>query len=252
MAQLNLRVDDHTRDQFDALARARGLTASDLARELIGQALGRDDYDRPRGATTPTSVSAVDRRRLALQHEMLAILTTDGREVGGGHESEYHRQMVDVLNAGYTSEYYRTFQMIEPEMTDRDCSLVHDILEMFTQLEWSMQHLDEERRASLGENANWALTFSGFDYNNSYEGKLASYAHFLIKDDKWTSMAKYFDAEHERGNSHMPVLASYQRMLSVFTPIWEKVIKTLGGPESYCLSVEQLREIISAWPYRKC
>jgi uncharacterized protein YfbU (UPF0304 family) len=141
--------------------------------------------------------------------------------------------------------------MIEPEMTDRDCSLVHDILAMFTQLEWSVQHLSEEGRASLGEKADWALTFSGFDFNNSHEGKLASYAYFLMKDDKWTSMAKYFDAEHERGNSHMPALASYQRMLSVFKPMWEKKVKTMGGPNSYRFSAEELREIIAAWPYAK-
>lgn len=249
MAQLNLRIDDTTRDQFDALARARGLTASDLARELIGQALGRDDYDSPRGDTTPNSLSALDRRRLALQHETLAILTAEDGEDGGGYEAEYHRKMVDVLNSGYTSEYYKTFQMIEPEMTDRDCSLVHDILEMFTQLEWSVQHLGAEERASLGEHADWALTFSGFDFNNSYEGRLASYAHFLIKDDKWTSMAKYFDAKHERGNSHSPMLGSYQRMLSVFKPLWDTKVKKMGGPNNYRFSADELRQIIAAWPY---
>ncbi len=251
MAQLNLRIDDDTRDQFDALARARGVTTSDLARDLIAQALGRDDYDRPRDDTTPSSLSALDRRRLALQHEMLAVLTGEDGEDGGGYETEYHRKMVDVLNSGYTSEYYKTFQMIEPEMTDRDCSLVHDILEMFTQLEWSVHHLSEQERASLGENAEYALTFSGFDFNNSYEGRLASYAHFLIKDERWTSMAKYFDAEHERGNSHMPALASYQRMLSVFKPMWERKVKTMGGPNTYRFSAEELREIVAAWPYPK-
>lgn len=251
MAQLNLRIDDLARDQFDALARARGLTTSDLARELIGQALGRDDYDRPRGDTTPASLSAIDRRRLGMQHEILAMLTADEGQAGGGYEAEYHRQMVDVLNSGYTAEYYKTFQMVQPELTDRDCSLVHDILEMFTQLEWSVQHLGEAERASLGENAEYALTFSGFDFNNSYEGRLASYAHFLVKDDKWTSMAKYFEAEHERGNSHMPTLASYERMLSVFKPLWQKKVKAMGGPSNYRFSPEELREIISAWPYPK-
>lgn len=39
MAQLNVRLDDHTRDSFDALARARGLSASDLIRSLIDNAL---------------------------------------------------------------------------------------------------------------------------------------------------------------------------------------------------------------------
>ena len=52
-----------------------------------------------------------------MQHEVLAILTADEGQAGGGYEAEYHRQMIDVLNSGYTSEYYKTFQMIQPEMT---------------------------------------------------------------------------------------------------------------------------------------
>jgi antitoxin component of RelBE/YafQ-DinJ toxin-antitoxin module len=40
MAQLNVRLDDQTRDSFDALARARGLSASELIRSLIDSALG--------------------------------------------------------------------------------------------------------------------------------------------------------------------------------------------------------------------
>ena len=62
-------------------------------------------------------------------------------------------------------------------------------------------------------------------------------------------MAKYFHAEHERGNSHMPTLASYQRMLSVFKPLWQKKVKATGGPSNYRFSAEELQEIISAWPY---
>jgi uncharacterized protein YfbU (UPF0304 family) len=246
MAQLNVRLDDHTRDLFDALARARGLSASDLIRELIDQALGRDDGDRPRDDTAPRTLSAVERRRFAMQHEVLANLTAEDE-----WEAAYHRQMIDVLNSGYTSEYYKTFQMIQPEMTGRECNLVHDILEMFTTVERSVTELTEEERASLGEHADYALKFRGFDFNNSQEGRLASYAHHVIKDDRWTNLADRFDDNHERGNSHMPVLASYQRMLSVWKPMWDKKIKAMGGPTNYRFTLEELREILAAWPYPK-
>lgn len=249
MAQLNIRLDDHSRDQFDALARARGVTTSDLVRELIGQALGHDNFDGPRGDVTPPSLSAVDRRRLAMQHEMLEILTADEDEPDGGWETQYHRRMVDVLNSGYTSEYYQTFQMIQPELTDRECSLVHDILEMFTRIEWSVEHLSDKDRASLGEHSDYALRFRGFDFNNSQEGRLASYAHFLIKDEKYESMAKCFDAQHEHGNSHMPTLATYQRMLSVWKPLWDKKIKSLGGTNNYRFTVGEMKDILAVWPY---
>lgn len=251
MAQLNIRIDDESRDLFDALARARGLNTSDLVRELIWQALGRDGSERTREGTTPPSLSALERRRLAMLHEILAIDTVDAEEDDGGWESQYHRQMVEVLNSGYTAEYYRTFQMIEPEMTDRECGLVHDILDMFTQVEWSLRELSDEDRASLGEDALRALKFRGFDFNNSQESRLASYAHYLIKDDRWKDMADRFDTKHESGNSHMPMLASYQRMLSVWKPLSDKMLKAFGGPSSYRFSVEDLRAIAAARPYPK-
>jgi len=246
MAQLNIRIDDESRDLFDSLARARGLNTSDMLRELIWQALGRDE--RPRDDTTPTSLSAVERRRLSLQHEVLAILTGDEDQEDGGWESQYHRQMIDVLHSGYTAEYYRTFQMVQSEMTDRECGLVHDILEMFTRVEWSVDELSAEERASLGEHWEYALKFRGFDFNNSYEGRLASYAHYLIKDDKYEAMADRFDNKHERGNSHAPMLATYQRMLSVWKPMWDKKIKALGRPSNYRFTVEELQQILDAWP----
>jgi uncharacterized protein YfbU (UPF0304 family) len=249
MAQLNIRLDDHSRDLLDALARARGLTTSDLVRELIAQALGRGgDADRPREETAPRSLSAVQRRRLALQHETLALLTADEQEDDGGWESQYHRQMVEVLNAGYVAEYYRTFQMIEPEFTDRESGLVHDILEMFDQIEWSLGELDTEDRAALGD-VTYDLSFRGFDFNDSRESRLASYARFLIKDGRWERMAEHFDARREHGNSHMPMLATYQRMLSVFKPLWEKKIKAFGGAHDYRLTLAELQEIRAARPY---
>jgi uncharacterized protein len=245
MAQLNIRIDDESRDLFDSLARARGLSTSDLLRELIWQALGRDD-ERPRDDTTPASLSAVERRRLAMQHEILAILTAEDE-----WESGYHRQMVEVLNSGFTSEYYKTFQMIQPEMTARECNLVHDILEMFTTVERSVAELTDDERASLGDHSDYALTFRGFDFNDSQESRLASYAHHVIKDDRWTDMADRFDDKHERGNSHMPTLATYQRMLSVWKPLWDKKIKSYGGPSQYRFTVEELQQILAAWPYPK-
>lgn len=249
MAQLNVRLDDHTRDSLDALARARGLSASDLIRGLIDSALGRNDPERSHGDPTPQSMSAVERRTLALQHEILSHLTAEPDEDEGGWEAEYHRRMVEVLTAGWTAEYSTMFVAMQPEMTRRESSLVHDILEMFTTVERSVERLSDESRASLGEHAEHALTFRGFDFNDAQEGRLASYAHYLIKTDRWQSLASRFDAKHEHGNSHFPVLASYERMLSVWRPMWEKKIATYGGPNDYLFTPEELRQIKDAWPY---
>lgn len=242
MAQINIRIDDDSRDAVDSLARAKGVSTSDLLRELISQALGRDD-DRPRGDVTPKSLSAYERRQLALQHEILANLITDPE-----WEVEYHRQMVEVLNAGYTSEYSKTFEMIQPELTARESTLVFDILEMFSTIERSVARLDEQQRASLGEHADYALSFRGFDFNNSYEGKLSSFAEYLVKNGRWTDLADRFSDENERGNSHSPMLATYQRMLSVWRPLWDKKLSSHGN---YQFTVEELQQILSAWPYPK-
>lgn len=249
MAQLNVRLDDHTRDAFDALARARDLSASDLIRSLIDAALGRDEVDRPYGDPTPRSLSAIERRTLAMQHEILAQLAADPDEDNGSWETEHHRNMIVVLDSGYTTEYPDMFRMVQPEMTRRECSLVRDILEMFDTLERSVARLSEEERVPLGEHAEQALTFRGFDFNNTQEGRLASYAHYLIKTGRWKSMAEHFDEEHEHGNSHFPALASYERMLSIWRPMWKEKIATYGGPSNYLFTPDELRQIRTAWPY---
>ncbi len=245
MAQLNIRIDDESRDLFDSLAHARGLSTSDLLRELIWQALGRDDV-RPRDDTTPRSLSALDRRRLALQHEILANLEADDE-----WESAYHHQMVEILSSGYSAEYYKMFQMIQPEMTPRECGLVNDILQMFSTIERSVAELTDEERSSLGDGVDYALNFRGFDFNDPQEGRLASYARHLISDGSWSEMAGHFDDEHERGNSHMPTLATYQRMLSVWRPIWDKKLKSYGGPNDYHFTGDELQQILDAWPFPK-
>lgn len=243
MAQLNIRIDDESRDHFDALARARGVSTSDLLRALIWGALGRGD-DAPGGESAPRSLTALERRQLALQHEILAMLHSED-----DWEAAYHRDMVEVLNKGFTSEYYTMFQMIEPEMTARECAMVNDILEMFTTLKHSLSKLTPDERAVLGERADHALTFSGFDFNDSQEAKFASYARHLIKDGRWTDLADCFDDKHERGNSHMPTLATYQRMLNVWKPKWEEKVRSYGGPTKYLFTLAELQEIQAAWPY---
>jgi hypothetical protein len=251
MAQLNVRLDDETRDSFDALARARGHSASELLRSLIDGALGRGDPDRPYGDPTPRSLSAIERRTLAMQHEILARLAANLDDGTARSEAEYHRNMIDVLNAGYTTEYGDVFQLIRREMTARECTLVHDILEMFDTLARSVSELTEMERASLGDHAEHVLTFRGFDFNDNQESRLALYARYLVKTGRWESMAEHFEAKHEYGNSHFPTLGSYERMLSVWRPMWGEKIASYGVPSDYLFTPDELREILAAAPYRK-
>ena len=71
----------------------------------------------------------------------------------------------------------------------------------------------------------------GFDGNN--ETKLMAYCQFMIeREDKFT----YLRLGSDGVNSHMPMVASYLRML----PVWKQ------HGESYDLSAEQVKEIWEA------
>lgn len=251
MAQLNVRLDDQTRESFDALARARELSASDLIRNLIDDALGRSPGSNNPADVTPRSLTAVQRLALAHQHEILAHLTADPDDADGGWEAKYHRRMVEALNRGFTPEYEDMFRQMQSEMTQHETSLVNDILEMFSTLQRTVEGLTPEQLAAVGEHADHAFRFRGFDFNDRHEARLASYARYLVETDRWDDMAKYFDRKHEHGNSHMPYLATYQRMLRVWRPIWDDKISNYGGPNSYLFTTEELRQILVAWPYPK-
>ena len=158
------------------------------------------------------------------------------------------RQRTDLIVGAV---YGDMFQLIQTEMTARECSLVHDILDMFDTLERSVSELTEVERASLGDHAEHALAFRGFDFNDNQESRLASYARYLIKTGRWESMAEHFEAKHEYGNSHFPALGSYERMLSVWRPMWGAKIASYGGPSDYLFTPDELREIHAASPYPK-
>jgi len=243
LATITLRLNDTTRDEVEDLARANGLTVSELLRAAIEEMLGRG-VATPR-IDVPRSLDLVQRRSLALLHEILARLDS-----AGDADDDPHRRQIDVLNGGYTGEYANEFVAIQPELSHADCQLVWEILDMFRVIRASTDRLGEAKVAALGDHAVHALTFQGFDANHSFEGRLRSYARHLIETGRWEELADRFDDERERGNSHIPMLATYQRMLAVFMPTWERKVSSRGyGPERLHLTVKELRDVLAAWSY---
>jgi len=57
-------------------------------------------------------------------------------------------------------------------------------------------------------------------------------------------MAVYFDDKHERGNSHSPMLATYQRMLMCIGPV-AALVEGIGRGR-YRLNEEELLQIVRA------
>lgn len=166
-------------------------------------------------ADAPRSMSLIQRRTLALLHEILALLKDDE------DNSAYHHRRIQVLQNGFTAEYGNEFTAVGPELTPSDCSLVWDILGMFSVLESSVTRLSPDEVAELGEDGGHALSFRGFDGNDARESRMLDYVQHLIDTRRWTNLADHLRDAQERGNSHMPMLAAYLRMPRAFKPIWE-------------------------------
>lgn len=237
MATITLRLDDRDRDDLEQLAKNRGVTLSELLRETLARLVGRD-VDTPRHV--PASLDITQRHTFRLLHKLMA-------EVGPEDERDYHRRQAEVLEEGFTSDYHSVFGgIVVPEMTKTDAELVYDLLDAFTVLESGLGALDDDARAALGEGAEYTLTFHGFDFNDSRELRLAGFAKHLIDEGRWASMAHHFDDDHEGGNSHMPTLHSYQRVLAAFKSVLEKRKKAGSNFEAYRFDAAALQAVLDA------
>jgi uncharacterized protein YfbU (UPF0304 family) len=259
VAVITLRVDDATRDEVERVARTRGVTVSELLRQAIAEVVGHKEVLREaigdmfgeevdvRRTDVPRSMSLVDRHMLALLHEILDHLDpSDGQD----DKVEGHRRLIEVLQAGFTGEYVDEFLALQPEISVNECELLWDLLDMFRILKASMAKLDPSQVAALGEHADHALTFQGFDIQDPRESRLLGYARHLIKTGRWEDLAEHFDNKHERGNSHSRRLPTYRRMLASFQPIWKEKVSGRGfGPDGFLLTPEELAEVVKAWPH---
>jgi uncharacterized protein len=228
-------VRDQTKDDLDALARSRDTTITDILRPLVDEAIGRAT-ERARGVH-PIHLSLVDRRILSLLHEVLGKLDPD--------VEQHHRLRAEVLDAGYAAEYSDEFVSIEPELTGRDCEFVWDVLDMFRLLKASMDELGPDVVAGLDDHAEAFLTFRGFDLNGPFESRLLRYARYLLATDHWADLALYFDDKHERGNSHMRKVPTYQRMLEVYKPLLKAKENERGfDPKQYLFGADELAAVV--------
>jgi uncharacterized protein YfbU (UPF0304 family) len=60
-------------------------------------------------------------------------------------------------------------------------------------------------------------------------------------------MAGHFDDEHEGGNSHMPTLERYQRMLNAYRAVVaRKKVSDRFSIDAYRFNPDDLREVLAA------
>jgi uncharacterized protein YfbU (UPF0304 family) len=238
MASITIRMSDETRDELDDLAQTVGESVSELLRTQIHSLLGKDVQMEHRD-DVPTALSQQQRLILAQQHEILGLL-----QAGDENEVEHHQQMVEVLRRGYAGEYDNVFIGISPEMSRKDCSLLWDILDMFSGLEASVSRLEDHEREALGKGWLKVLRFGGFDRNDAMEGRLLSYFRHLLRTGRWAHLEEQLDAVGSNGNSHHRNLPIYQRMLEVYKDYTEG--QQAGRLYARVLGLEQLRRVAEA------
>lgn len=246
---MTIRLEDDVHANLTAVARAEGVTLSDLARRTLGEVLKQerplDDGAVTGYAPVPATMTTVQRQQLALLHRILGRLV-DG--TGDDGDLDYQLEQAKIIEHGYVAQYDEIFYSIQAELPRRDAGLVVDILEMFHFLEWSYGQLSDAEREELGSSVARTVVFRGFDFNNRREGRLAGYAQHLIDQGKWESQAKYFDNNNDRGNSHFPTLALYERMLEEFNPIWREKTRSHSRKErsSYNLTASEIMRVADA------
>lgn len=240
MKTLTVRVADDFYNELVGVARARGVSLSDLARAQL-EALTTVAKPPESGweSDAPATLSVVERQQLALLHRILAAGRTD--------DTEGHLARAEVLERGYVIEYPNEFQAIEPELSTREAEFVMDVLDMFERLEDSYNELTDAEREHLGQHGQYAVRFRGFDANHRRESRLLGYARHLIEDGRWESLAVYFTREHSHGNSHHQTYGTYERMREVFMPIWKQKLRAgTGNRSDYLLDADQIAQVLRA------
>lgn len=244
MAVLNVRVEDRIRHQLKELADDEGISLSEYVRNLVMEAVVPVyERDMKHGDEPPQeSLRIIDRQILSMLHRILGrVLPEDANDVDG--DLEYQLMRAQILEAGYTGEYWFETAGFQTELSQRDCGRVKDILDMFRIITYSIDRL-VEGGSMIDEELKHSLEFRGFDHNDALEGHMASYIEFLMGDDRWTELKPQLE-RHDNGNSHHRVLDTYMRMLAEFRRIMDSRGRGFSRMD-YFLSLEELRQIDEA------
>jgi len=244
MAVLNIRVEDRIREQLKKLDDAEGATLSEYVRDLVMAAVVPvyerevEHGDEP----APETMRIADRQVLSLLHRILArVLPEDANDVDG--DADYQLERAQVIESGFTEEYWREVAGFRTELSKRDCGRVLDILSMFRAITFSFKRL-EEQGSTVADELSHRLEFRGFDHNDGLESHMASYVEFLVDEDHWTELQPQLE-RNDDGNSHHRTLGTYLRMLAEYRRIMDSRDHGFHR-DDYLLSMDELEQIAAA------
>lgn len=243
MATITVRIDDSVRDALQAKADDERQTLSDFVRNRLQDAVfGFREEESGKEGLEPDSLSPLDRHTLSLLHRILGrVLPEDANDVDG--DRDYQLERAKVLERGFTKEYWIEFAGIRPELDARQCAFVMDVLDMFRIALYSLNSL-REAGTEIEDSLADALTFQGFDHNDTLENQMSDYVRFLVKDEKWVEQED-FVLGRERGNSHHQMADTYSRMLTAYREVKQSRPRSTGS-KSYLLHEEDLKKISAA------
>lgn len=243
MAVLNVRLDEHVHDQLKELADEKGVSLSEYVRDLLlAEVLPVQHPETHGSAEAPQSMSIHERVILATLHRILGrVLPPEGGEEDG--DLDHQLMLAKILEEGYSGEYYREVEGFSTELSRRDCDKVKDILEMSRYVTFSIERLAKDG-APVEPKLVAELQFLGFDYNDTLELHMATYAEYLIEGGRWQELKPQIIANGGY-NSHSGMLAVYERMLAEYRRIMDS--RPRGGSiDSYFLSQSELERIAAA------
>jgi uncharacterized protein len=244
MAVLNVRVDDHVHEGLKQLADEAGLSLSEYVRELLLEAVVpiRDERAQHGDQKAPESMRLFERQVLAELHRIHARLVPEGGSEEDG-DPEYQKRRAEILESGFTGEYWLEVAGFETELSKRDSRRVIDILQMFRVITFSLNALGEE--AELDDQTARRLVFRGFDHNDGLEGHMARYVAFMMRDGRhWTELQPQIEANDD-GNSHMQMLDVYSRMLAEYRRIMDSRERRFAS-DAWKLTRDDLQRVADA------
>lgn len=243
MAILNIRVDDHIRDQLKGMADGEGVTLSEYVRDLLMEEIVpvHKRETSAGGEHIPESMSVIQRLMLTLLYKVQAELLSGDLPAGAALKEV--DQMAEILQSGFTGEYERMAFGFRTELSRRDCARVLDILDMFSEIFFAIEKLEEDG-SKVDEKLTSELELRGFDCNDPLESRMKSYADFLMKEDRWEELQPQWN-RNDRGNSHMRMLDRYLRMLAEYRRIMGSYERDYGYSD-HRLSLDELKQISAA------
>ena len=231
MPTISIRVSDELRERLENFARDSNTSMSAAITEVLRSAtgMGRGDYPED---MSPTTLSSANRMILLNQERVLARV-----EGIDDDERERHLRNAEILSSGYTGLYREVFAELRPEVSNRLCDEVYDILDMFRVLHFSYERLTDEERAQVGERT---ISYQGFDFQRD-EGRLAGFVDFVVDGETYSELLPQIEKYTDGGNSHGPRLEMYERMLRCFKQVYRKHLMSAS-----LLSLGEIQQVADA------